>query len=47
MHNLRGISIPENADEIYTAEYFRQLGIDTADKMITFVREKLNELDEE
>lgn len=47
MFKLRGISIPDDAEKIYTREYFQQLGVDTANKMIAFMRARLDELNEE
>ena len=44
MHKIRGISIPEDAAEKYNEEYFKQLGIDTAHKVIALMQEKLDEL---
>lgn len=43
MNNVRVITIPEDADEIYDEEYFKQLGIKSADKIIYNLKKRLND----
>lgn len=44
MHEIKVITIPENADKIYTKEYFENLGHKAAKELATFMRERLSEI---
>lgn len=43
MNRIKGISIPDGAEKKYNKEYYRQIGIDMAKEMISFMKLALNE----
>ncbi len=47
MHDIKVITIPDNAEKIYTMEYFENLGHKAAKELAVFMRECLSEIDEE
>lgn len=46
MYKLRVITIPENAEKIYTKEYFENLGHKAAKDLAIFMKERLNEINQ-
>lgn len=47
MHEIKVITIPENADKIFTNEYFENLGHEAAKELATFMKERLSEIKDE
>ena len=43
MYKVRTIVIPDDADEIYTRDYFKKMGRDLADKTVEIIKSHLIE----
>ena len=44
MHEIRVITIPENAEDLYTEEYFENLGHEAAEELVSFMNKCLDEI---